>query len=167
MTKFVNEAEKWDKKFENIKEFAVKKHKEVPDRIKYDCVDIHYFYALASLFQMKRLGAYSDEILEAHTQELKNRYVSDKTAFDLRLKCTRVDQDNKMLLTDVTAKLIKKPLELKHTEVFNLIFDRLIPCLTDEVTGRKIKENAGYYLLTGCKLSDEDVKKVEGVKTSA
>lgn len=165
MSEIVNE--KWEEQFYKVKELAEKKHKEVPDRKKYDCVDIHYFYALASLFQMKRLGAYSDEILEAHTKELKNRYISDKGVFALRLKCTRIDQDRKMSLSEVISKLIKKPLNIKTTEVFNLIFDRLIPCLTDEVTGRKIKENAGFYLITGCKLTDDEIKEMEGMMNNA
>ena len=156
-------VEQLEERFREIKELAWRTD-ELPryqGEKPYSFVDEHYFQAMKHMYARYRLHTIHKDIAEKEVDKYRLCYIRDKVSEKTRAKSERECQDRRMRASAFTKQLITcEGLSVK--DVFRIIFSDLIPAVTDEVTGRKIREGAGVMLVTGCKkLTAKEVKEVE------
>lgn len=123
--------------FTEIKEIASQKHKDVPKNR--DIVDLHYFYSLSSLFQLQRVGTFSEEDVQRHCAQLENKYIADK-ALHLRDRANNEDMhQRRMKCSQLISKLTKGADKLTDEEIIE-IFLKVIENGFDEVSAKRIRE---------------------------
>ncbi|MBQ8435711.1 MAG: hypothetical protein IJX24_06865 [Oscillospiraceae bacterium] len=152
-----------DTRFQEIKEMAWKKESlpKYQGESAYSFVDEHYFQAMKYMYERYRVRQVDKAAAEKEVATLRLRYISDKTVEETRAKSYREFQEKKMNVTQWTKQLME-PEGKSIKEMFGILFNELIPALTDEVTGRRIKEGAGYSLVTGSKkLTQKEIKELE------
>lgn len=156
-------VEQLEERFQQIKEYAWKKE-ELPryqGENAYSYVDEHYFQAMKHMYARYRLHTIHKDVAEKEVDKYRLCYIRDKTSERNRAKGEKDCQDRRMRASAYTKQLIQCE-DLTVKDVFRIVFGELIPAVTDEVTGRKIREGAGYMLLTGCKkLTAKDIKELE------
>ncbi len=159
----MSSVEHLDEKFQEIKQMAWKRESlpKYSGEKAYDFVDEHYFQAMKYMYERYRVRQVNTETAEKEVGKLRLGYITDKTVEETRAKSYREFQEKKMNLTQWTKGLME-PEGKSIKELFGILFNNLIPALTDEVTGRRIKEGAGYTLVTGSKkLTQKEIKELE------
>lgn len=155
-------VEEIEKRFQEIKELAWRKE-ELPryqGENAYSFVDEHYFQAMKHMYARYRLHTIHKDVAEKEVEKYRLCYIRDKVSEETRAKGERECQDRRMRASEFTKQLITCE-DLTVKDVFRIIFNELIPAVTDEVTGRKIREGAGVMLVTGSKkLTAKEVKEV-------
>jgi len=161
----MSNVEHLDEKFQEIKQMAWKRDSlpkytgEVGKA--YDFVDEHYFQAMKYMYERYRVRQVNKELAEKEAGKLRLGYITDKTVEETRARSYREFQDKKKNVTEWTKQLME-PEGKSLKELFGILFNNLIPALTDDVTGRRIKEGAGYSLVTGSKkLTQKEIKELE------
>ncbi len=125
-------------KFDEIKSVATEKKKELPNGY-YDAADVHYFYALSSLFQLQRTGAYSDEDVEKHCAWLCNKYIADKAVSERNKQICSQNHKRRMCCSELLTKLIKTADTLTDSEIIDICIE-IIGKGFDDVTAKEIKK---------------------------
>lgn len=161
----MSKVEHLDEKFQEIKQMAWKRDslpKYTGEAGKaYDFVDEHYFQAMKYMYERYRVRQVNTETAEKEVGKLRLGYITDKTVEETRARSYREFQDKKKNVAEWTKQLME-PEGKSLKELFGILFNELIPALTDEVTGRRIKEGAGYSLVTGSKkLTQKEIKELE------
>lgn len=161
----MSNVEHLDEKFQEIKQMAWKRD-SLPKYTgdvgnAYDFVDEHYFQAMKYMYERYRVRQVNTEAAEKEVGKLRLGYITDKTLEETRARSYREFQDKKKNVTEWTKQLME-PEGKGIKELFGILFNNLIPALTDDVTGRRIKEGAGYSLVTGSKkLTQKEIKELE------
>ena len=133
-----DETKELVKQFEELKEKAAKKDKDIVKTLK-DCVDTHYFYTLSALFQLQRLNAFRENDVEAHLVQLCNRYTADKGVHERYKKIEQETLQRIMKSSEVLTQIIKTADTVTDLELYEL-FIRLIASAFDEVSAKIIQE---------------------------
>lgn len=143
--------------FEELKEKAKQKKKDILNDIK-NYVDIHYFYSLSAMYQLRRLGAFSEDEVEAHRTELRNRYKADKKQYLLRQTAEKKMHETKMKCSQCITELTKRADELSDFEVV----EKCLPVIgmvfgepTVEVIRKKLSQRNEKNMLPICKDESE------------
>lgn len=123
--------------FTQIKALACQKHKEVPKNR--DIVDMHYFYSLSALFQLQRVGAFREEDVLLHSDQLENKYIADKALFLRDRAINEEMHQRRMKCSQLITKLTKGADKLTDGEVIAVCFE-IIEKGFDEVSARLIRE---------------------------
>ncbi len=160
--------EKLEEQFTKIKLMAYKnqnfhryqgvngKPDDEKERLGYSAVNEHFLQAMKYMYAKYDLKMISRDIAENEVNTLRLKYISEKQAEDAQAQAHREADAIRQRAGQITKELIAYEGK-SQKEIFELIFCRLIPALTNEVAGKKIKEGAGYFLLTGeTPLTDED-----------
>lgn len=161
----MSNVEHLDEKFQEIKQMAWKRD-SLPKYTgdvgnAYDFVDEHYFQAMKYMYERYRVRQVNTETAEKEAGKLRLSYITDKTVEETRARSYREFQDKKKNVAEWTKQLME-PEGKSLKELFGILFNELIPALTDEITGRRIKEGAGYSLITGSKkLTQKEIKELE------
>lgn len=154
--------EELESRFQHIKEMAYRK-KELPSyqgENAYSAADVHYFYAMKYIYDRYKLRQVHKDEAEKEVETLKLKYISAKQSEDARARAYREFNEVRHKTGQITKELISHEGK-SQKEVFELLFCNLIPAFTNEVAGQKIKEGAGYFLLTGeNNLTDEEKKEL-------
>lgn len=151
-----------EKRFQEIKELAWKQDSlpEYQGINAYSFVDEHYFQSMKYMYERYKLRQVHRDIAEKEVATLRLKYISDKTAEETRARSYHEFEVKKRNITQWTKQLMKPEGQSIKT-LFGILFCDLIPALTNDVTGRKIKEGAGYALITGCSnLTQEEIKEI-------
>ena len=161
----MSNVEHLDEKFQEIKQMAWKKD-SLPKYTgdvgnAYDFVDEHYFQAMKYMYERYRVRQVDKVHAEKEVATLRLGYITDKAVAEARARNYREFQDKKKNVTECTKQLME-PEGKSIKELFGILFNELIPALTDEVTGRRIKEGVGYSLVTGSKrLTQKEIKEIQ------
>ncbi|MBR3815110.1 MAG: hypothetical protein IKJ27_00115 [Clostridia bacterium] len=157
------DLEHLEQRFQMIKEFARKKE-ELPryqGENAFSFVDEHYFQAMRHMYARYRLHTIRRELAEQEVNKYQLCYIRDKTSEETMARGYRELDEKRRGIAQWTKQLMK-PESRSIKELFGILFCELLPALTDKVTAEKIKEGAGYALITGCNsLSEEEIKEVE------
>ena len=154
-----NDVNHLEEQFVEIKEHAWKKDK-LPKEWKYTIVDERYFQCMKCIYEKYKMRLIHKSDAEKEVDMLRLRYITDKALEKKRVDESRRDSDRRMRAGQAQAKLIKGQ-EMTCREIFEAVFCELIPLLTDDVTGKLIRENAGFKLWTGVgDLDDEEKAKI-------
>ena len=160
------DVEYLEQRFQQIKDLAWKnKYETLPQGLgggpTYSSVDEHNFQAMKYMYERYRLRAVKEEDAKKQAENFRLRYISDKTSEEVRARGYRELDEKRRGIAQWTKQLMK-PESRSIKELFGILFCELLPALTDKVTAEKIKEGAGYALITGCSsLSAEEIKEVE------
>ncbi|MBQ9913073.1 MAG: hypothetical protein IJO73_02475 [Clostridia bacterium] len=114
----------------------------------YSAVNEHFLQAMKYMYAKYDLKMINKDMAETEVEALRLKYISEKQAEDARARSHREFDEVRQKTGQITKELIDYEGK-SQKEIFELIFCRLIPALTNEVAGKKIKEGAGYFLLTG------------------
>lgn len=169
-----NDVSHLEAQFLEIKEHAWRKDK-LPKEWKYTIVDERYFQCMKAMYEKYRMRLVHKSDAEKEVDMLRLRYITDKTIEEKRAAESKADLERRKRASRAQARLLKDGAEMSQKEIFIAVFCELIPLLTDEVTGKRIREGAGLKLWTGVSdLSEDEVKEimranafVEEVKESA
>lgn len=147
-------------RFERIRD-AARHNEPLPEDLVYRC-DVNCYEDLKRLFVgHKILKNISKEELFEKGSEYKNAYLTEYRGTVLQARVYQEDHDRRMRVSQAQARLIKEGKQMSCKEIFEAVFCELIPLLTDEVTGKKIREGAGLKLWTGVgNLSEDEVKEI-------
>lgn len=151
-----NDVSHLEAQFQEIKEHAWKKEK-LPREWKFTIVDERYFQTMKAMYEKYRLRLVRKADAEKEVDMLRLRYITDKTLEEKRADESKIDSDRRMRAGQAQARLIKGQ-DMTCREIFEAVFCELIPLLTDDVTGKLIRENAGFKLWTGVGNLTEDEK---------
>ena len=155
-----NDTSHLEEQFVEIKEHAWKKDR-LPKDWKYTIVDERYFHAMKCMYERYRMRLVQKDEAEKEVDMLRLRYITDKAIEEKRAAEGKADSDRRMRASQVQARLIKEGRQMSCKEIFEAVFCELIPLLTDEVSGRHIREGAGLKLWTGIgDLSEDEVKEI-------
>ena len=155
-----NDVSHLEKQFVEIKEHAWKKEK-LPREYKFTIVDERYFQCMKAMYEKYRLRIVNRQEAEKEVDMLRLRYITDKNIEEKRAADSKVDLERHKRASRVQAKLLKEGKSMSCKEIFEAVFCELIPLLTDEVTGRCIREGAGLKLWTGVgDLSEEEIEEI-------
>lgn len=152
------EFENLEARFQHIKEMAYRHHTLTGYKGEnaYTDTDEHYFYAMKYIYDRYKLRQVHKEEAEKEVETLRLKYISSKQSEEMRAKAYREFDEKRQRTGQITKELIAYEGK-SQKEIFELLFCRLIPTLTNEVAGKKIKEGAGYFLITGeSNLTDEE-----------
>lgn len=157
------DLEHLEERFQMIKEFAWKSE-ELP-RYKgenaYSFVDEHYFQAMRHMYARYRLHTIRRELAEKEVNKYRLRYIRDKNSEEAMARGYREFDEKRRGIGTWTKELIRSEGKSMR-ELFTVLFCQLLPAVTDPVTARLIRENAGLALITGCsKLSEDEKKEAE------
>ena len=150
--------EKLESRFQHIKEMAYRKNAlpSYQGEGAYTDADVHYFYAMKYIYDRYKLRQVHKDEAEKEVETLKLKYISAKQSEDARARAYREFDEVRQKAGQITKALISYEGK-SQKEVFELLFCNLIPAFTNEVVSQKIKEGAGYFLLTGeNNLTDEE-----------
>ncbi len=160
--------EKLKEQFEIIKDMAWRgrefplyqgvkgKADDEKEKMGYSFVNEHTMQAMKNMYARYKLNKLHKDMAESEVEKLWLKYLSEKQAEESRAKAYHELDLIRQRTGQITKELIAYEGK-SQKEIFELIFCRLIPALTNEVAGKKIKEGAGYFLLTGEKnLTDEE-----------
>lgn len=150
--------ENLDERFQYIKEMAYRRNALPPYKGEkaYSDADEHYFYAMKYIYDRYKLRQIHKDEAEKEVETLRLKFISAKQTEEVRARAYRKFDKTRQKAGQWTKELIAYEGK-SQKEIFELIFCRLIPALTNEAAGKKIKEGAGYFLLTGeTALTDED-----------
>ena len=155
-----NDVSHLEQQFIEIKEHAWKKDK-LPKEWKYTIVDERYFQCMKAMYEKYKMRLVHKNDAEKEVDMLRLRYITDKTIEEKRAADGKLDLERHKRASRVQARLVKDGAEMSCKEIFTAVFCELIPLLTDEVTGRHIREGAGLKLWTG--VSDLSEKEIENI----
>ncbi len=150
--------ENLEERFQHIKEMAYRRNTlpSYQGENAYSDADEHYFYAMKYIYDRYKLRQIHKDEAEKEVETLKLKFISAKQSEDARARSYREFDDTRQKAGQWTKELIAYEGK-SQKEIFELLFCRLIPALTNEVAGKKIKEGAGYFLMTGeSNLTDEE-----------
>ena len=161
----MSNVEHLNEKFQEIKQMAWKKESlpryHFEEGKVYDFIDQHYFQAMKYMYERYRVRQVDKVHAEKEVATLRLGYITDKAVAEARARNYREFQDKKKNVTEWTKQLME-PEDKSIKELFGILFNELIPALTDDVTSRRIKEGAGYSLITGSKkLTQKEIKELE------
>lgn len=147
-------------RFERIRD-AARHNEPLPEDLTYRC-DVNCYEDLKRLFVgHKILKNISKEELFEKGSEYKNAYLTEYRGTVLQARVYQEDHDRRMRVSQAQARLIKEGKQMSCKEIFEAVFCELIPLLTDEVTGEKIRDGAGLKLWTGVgNLSEEEISEI-------
>lgn len=147
-------------RFERIRD-AARHNEPLPEDLTYRC-DVNCYEDLKRLFVgHKILKNISKEELFEKGSEYKNAYLTEYRGTVLQARVYQEDHDRRMRASQAQARLIKEGKQMSCKEIFEAVFCELIPLLTDEVTGEKIRDGAGLKLWTGVgNLSEDEVSEI-------
>lgn len=155
-----NDANHLEEQFLEIKEHAWRKDK-LPREWKFTVVDERYFQCMKAMYEKYKMRLVDKEEAEKEVDMLRLRYITDKVIEEKRAAESKVDLERRKRASRTQAKLIKGGAEMSCKEIFVAVFCELIPLLTDDVTGKHIREGAGLKLWTGVSnLSEEEIKEI-------
>lgn len=145
-------------RFDRIKK-AAWNDEPLPEDMELRC-DLNCYHDLMRLFSGHRiLKNIGKEELFKKGSDYKNAYITEYRHTVLQKKIYSEDHSKRMRASQIQAKLIKGDMSCK--EIFEAVFCELIPALTDEVTGKLIRDNAGLKLWTGVgNLRTEEIEKI-------
>lgn len=143
-----NDVNHLEEQFEEIKEHAWKKDK-LPKEWKFTIVDERYFQCMKSMYERYRMRLVNKNDAEKEVDMLRLRYITDKVVEEKRASAGKEDLERHLRASQIQARLIKEGGNMSCREIFEAVFCELIPLLTDEVTGKHIREGAGFKLWTG------------------
>ena len=143
-----NDVSHLEEQFSEIKEHAWKKEK-LPKEWKFTVVDERYFQCMKAMYEKYRMRLVNKADAEKEVDMLRLRYITDKVIEEKRTALAKEDLDRHLRASQIQAKLIKEGSSMSCREIFEAVFCELIPLLTDDVSGRLIKEGAGFKLWTG------------------
>lgn len=147
-------------RFERIRD-AARHNEPLPEDLIYRC-DVNCYEDLKRLFVGHKIlkNVTKDELFEKGS-EYKNAYLTEYRGTVLQARVYQEDHDRRMRASQAQARLIKEGRQMSCKEIFEAVFCELIPLLTDEVSGRRIREGAGLKLWTGIgDLSEDEVKEI-------
>lgn len=147
-------------RFERIRDAA--RHDEpLPGDLIYRC-DVNCYEDLKRLFVgHKILKNISKEELFEKGSEYKNAYITEYRGTVLQYKIYVEDHKRRMRASQAQARLIKDYAKMSQKEIFVAFFCELIPLLSDDVTGRKLREGPALKLWTGVSgLSEDEAKEI-------
>ena len=160
--------EELEEQFQIIKQMAWKgeafpvyqgvhgKAEDKKELLGYSKVNLHYLEAMKYMYERYKLRMVHKDMAEKEVERLRLNYISEKQAEDAQARAHREADAIRQKAGQWTKELIAYEGK-SQKEIFELLFCRLIPALTNEVAGKKIKEGAGYFLLTGeNNLTDEE-----------
>lgn len=160
--------EELEKQFQIIKQMAWKgetfppyqgvhgKAEDKKELLGYSKVNLYYLEAMKCIYERYKLRMVHKDIAEKEVERHRLNYISDKQSEDAQTRAHREADAIRQRAGQITKELIAYEGK-SQKEIFELIFCRLIPALTNEVAGKKIKEGAGYFLITGeNNLTDEE-----------
>lgn len=160
--------EELEKQFQIIKQMAWKgedfpsyqgvhgKADDEKEKMGYSAVNEHYLQAMKYMYERYKLRQIHKDMAEKEVENLWLKYLRDKQAEETQARAYREFDEVRQKAGQWTKELIAYEGK-SQKEIFELIFCRLIPALTNEVAGKKIKDGAGYFLITGEKnLTDEE-----------
>ena len=146
-----------------IKEFAWKSE-ELPryqGENAFSFVDEHYFQAMRHMYARYRLHTIRRELAEKEVNKYLLCYIRDKNSEEAMARGYRELDEKRRGIGTWTKELIRSEGKSMR-ELFTVLFCQLLPAVTDPVTARLIRENAGLALITGCsKLSEDEKKEAE------
>ncbi len=126
------------------------------ERLGYSAVNEHFLQAMKYMYAKHDLKMINTDKAEKEVNSLRLKYISEKQAEDVMAHAHREADVIRQKTGQWTKELIAYEGK-SQKEIFELLFCHLIPALTNEVAGKKIKEGAGYFLLTGeNNLTDEE-----------
>ncbi len=132
------------------------KAEDKKERLGYSTVNVHFLEAMKYIYERYKLRMVHKDMAEKEVETLRLKYISEKQAEDARARAYREFDEIRQKTGQCTKELIAYEGK-SQKEIFELLFCCLIPALTNEVAGKKIKEGAGYFLITGEKsLTDEE-----------
>lgn len=138
-----------DERFEKIKECAWKgKIPPYQGENAFSEADYTAYEQMKSMYERYKLRQIHKDMAEKEVESLRLRHIQSKAIEKGRAEAYRELNEKRQN----TGQWIKELINYEgksQKEVFELIFCCLIPALTNEVAGKKIKEGAGYFLLTG------------------
>lgn len=143
-----NEVGHLEEQFAEIKEHAWKKDK-LPKEWKFTIVDERYFQCMKAMYERYRMRLVNKGEAEKEVDMLRLRYITDKVVEEKRAALGKEDFDRHLKASRAQARLVKEGGNMSCREIFEAVFCELIPLLTDEVTGKHIREGAGFKLWTG------------------
>lgn len=155
-----NDVSHLEEQFAEIKEHAWKKEK-LPREYKFTIVDERYFQCMKAMYEKYRMRLVHKADAEKEVDMLRLRYITDKAIEEKRATLSKEDLDRHLKASRVQAKLVKEGSNMSCREIFEAVFCELIPLLTDDVSGRLIREGAGFKLWTGVSdLTAEEIQKI-------
>ncbi len=126
------------------------------EKMGYSFVNEHTLQAMKNMYARYKLHKLHKDVAEGEVEKLWLKYLSEKQAEETRIVAYHELDVIRQKTGQITKELIAYEGK-SQKEIFDLIFCRLIPALTNEVAGKKIKEGAGYFLITGERnLTDEE-----------
>lgn len=143
--------------FEELKEKAKQKKKDILNDIK-NYVDIHYFYSLSAMYQLRRLGAFSEDEVEAHRTELRNRYKADKKQYLLRQTAEKKMHEIKMKCSQCITELTKRADEMTYIEIIEKclsVVEMVFGKPTTDIIRKKLTSRSDETMLLICKNESE------------
>lgn len=146
------------KRFDKIRECA-RKGQELPENMCSDATDILYYEWLKKLFSKYKKGEISKEDRNNEGVLLRNSYIPTKSTQFANFKSYVYFHKLRMRANILYDNLTRRMKEFSLKKVFCMLFE-LIGCLYDDKTRvQKLKETAGYYIVTECKeLSDDEIQ---------
>ncbi len=152
------EKDEFSRQFDKLKELARNKE-DLPQGMKFDKVDCAFYETMFNLFASYRLGAISGEKATEKGRNYRNLYIAEKRqeklVFDIRKKLL----EKQKTFPGIMSKLIKN--EYGAVETFNKIFELIALLSDDEVSANLIRRNAGFSIVTGMRLTEEEQKELE------
>lgn len=145
--------EELEARFQRIKSLAKNMKQSAPPyyngtaETTFDEEDVRVYKTMQTIFTKYLVTQMSFADATAEIEKLKLGYIRSKQINQRNAEINHKDEVKRRLVTDISKQLIH-PEGLSYEEVFRLLFCKLIPSLTDDVTGSKIREGAGFFLLT-------------------
>ncbi len=124
----------------------------------YSAVNEHYLQAMKCMYERYKLRKVHKDMAEKEVENLWLKYLRDKQAEETQARAYH-ELD---VIRQNTGQLTRELIDYEgksQKEVFELLFCHLIPAYSDNVTAEKIKEGAGYFLITGENNLTEEEKK--------
>lgn len=162
--------EELENQFQIIKEMAWKgqdfplyqgvhgKPDDKKETMGYSAVNEHYLQAMKYMYERYKLRQVHKDMAEREVENLWLKYLRDKQAEEAKAKAYHEFEVKKQNISQWTKQLMN-PKGKSLKELFKILFCKLLPALTNEVAAEKIKEGAGYSLLTGENNLTEEEKK--------
>lgn len=155
------EFDRLDGRFEKLKESA-RNGLPIPQELSADKIDCYYYEILINLFENYKLRNESKNSVIERGKAYRNGYISDKRIYERTTEINETMLKRRIECAELVEKLSKRPLRMRFKTVFNSVFELIGLLLDNDIAAKKIKETAGFCILTGCKdLTDEEIEQLK------
>lgn len=153
-----------EEKFNKIKRYAFNPKKEElcsQEEKVWTQTDELIFQRMKNIVLLYFVGHITQEQAGKKADSLLLLYKHLKQIEERRAQVSRADCEKRIRSGQTVRELIAYEGK-SQKEVFQLLFGELLPDVIDEVAAKKIKEGAGYFLLTGERnLSEKERRELE------